>query len=209
MYPDPCDRVQLWRETHLFHVDVTLQFDGACLAQGFLPPGSWCGLKHCKESAISQRHVQTHAPCAMLMFPHSPSVLSFGFITFSSPLFWEKKKITIFAKRLHHHVIIIKEARPFRNLILQEHFENSNQKTFMRNWRKQELVKKSFLKILEFEKTNSNNLHEWERPIGPYFVVLPVLLAPSALCQSLPAGASSFFPCYFWIHLFQFPKDRT
>lgn len=125
------------------------------------------------------------------------------------PLYFGRKKITVFAKRLHHHVIIIREARPFRNLILQEHFENSNQKTFMRNWRRQELVKKSFLKIWEFEKTNSNNLHEWERSIGPYFVVLPVLLAPSALCQSLPAGASSFFPCYFWIHLFQFPKDRT
>lgn len=70
------------------------------------------------------------------------------------------------------------------------------------------LIQSSFSGYETLRKRNSNNPHEGESPIGPHVVVLPVLLAPSALWPSLPRAASSFFPCHVWIHLSPFPKDR-
>lgn len=106
------------------------------------------------------------------------------------------KQITALGKR--------REKKPFYNcqggqncskLNSSEHFENSHQKTSREETRGRRSWFRNHLWGYEtLRKRHSSNLHEGERYIGPHIVVLPVLLAPSALCQSLPRGASSFFP---------------
>lgn len=131
-----------------------------------------------------------------------------GSLLFLPHYFWKKSLFK--KKKRKSHFIIIREARTFQSLILQSTLKIPTRK---RRMRKLEGAKAGSGVISGDMRLggrqNSNNLHEGERPICPCVVVLPVLLAPSALCWLLPRGASSFFPCYVWIHLSPFPKDRT
>lgn len=117
------------------------------------------------------------------------------------------KKITALGgekKKKKSHFIIIREARPFQSF--RAFWKFSPENILWGNWKEPRLVQESFLGIWDLKEDKI----AWRRKA--YWSSCCCSSCSSGSISSLPVlprGASSFFPCYFWIHLFPFPKDVT